>query len=183
MRRPLISWFVWISVIFYYLVFAYLVFSTDFLRAVAASQLWKCMVIMSGPAWLIFLCIWMRWRTRPFGSDEHSSNISLVFVLVALLSFAAGFAPQFAYHAFGQTYSILYFDLIRFPFPSAIVALVSATSGIVSFNIGIARRQGRFTPRVSRSAVQRWCLVGQNALLSVGLVLTLNTYSAALTNT
>jgi len=156
------------SLVFYYALLLHLVVSSNFTYA---SMLWKYTVLMSSPSWLIFLYICLRWRTRSLAHQRRYKEFSVMLVLVAFLFVAAIVAPLFIFHEFAQTYDIWYFDQrIRFSFPSAMIVLLTATSGMVSFNIGLVFRRGDFVAKTYRSLSQ-WSPVIRNLSIFVGPVL------------
>jgi len=160
-----------VSIIFYYAVFTYLMVSTAFCASCSGSQLWKYLVVMSSPTWLIFFYTCLGWRTRSFAHQPHSGEFSVVLALAGLLCFAISFAPKYILDVFGQTDDIVYFDWIRFPFSSAIIVVVAVTSGMVSFNLGLAFRRESTVAKNHGSMSGSWSPVARNFSLFTGLAL------------
>jgi len=166
------------SILFYYAVFIWLFSSTNLCASCPASQLWKYAVTASSPTWLIFLyfCLHSRAPASKSGAPFRSC-VSVLLALVAVVVVSMFLAPYFTFYAFAQTYDIVYLDQIRFPFSSGMIVLLSATLGLLSFNLGLPWRSKDFVANSHVSMVACWRPVEVNFSLIAWLVLLIQRFA------
>jgi len=128
------------SLIIYYVPLFYLFFTTNSFANCAASALWKYTVLASSASWLTFVYFCLGWRNRSSSTLHWLVLASVTLVLSNCVAFTTVFVPRLILGLFAETYDIVYFDSIVFSFPSAMIALLTATSGIASFNVGLVFR-------------------------------------------
>jgi len=149
------------SVVLYYAIFGVLMGSTKFCNSCSASTLWKYGLIASLPTWLVFLYLYSIRRNNPLVSAARMRGCtSLLLGLVLILVSSMWLVPLLTFLAFRETYDIVYFDPIRFPFSLAITVLLSITLGLMSYNLRTAWSHGAIEEKRSQSTC--WHMVGVN---------------------
>jgi hypothetical protein len=104
---------------------------------------------------------------------------ALALALVLLLSVAATI-PTFIYYLTGEIYNIVYFGSIELPFPTTTIYLMTATTGIVSFELGFFYNTTQPEESTFHSVWEKYGLIGWIVfLLQWFLPILLGTFSHA----
>ncbi len=159
------------SLLFFYGVYLWVFLSTGLCQTCAASQLWKYSVLASSPITLLFVLVLIKQRTLK--SIRSRGAVSMVISLATLLYFAASIAPEYTLVRFAQRYDIVYFDLVAFPFSSAMILFLTATLGLISFNLSAVWGGRESSARRQWSVMGCWKRVSRNWISFLWFVLLL----------
>jgi len=166
-----------ISILFFLGAFAWLILSTNYCSSCGASGLWRYSVLACVPTCLLALLpvVGRKWV---LDRVPVSGILSLAAIEVVALCLVLGVAPPFIFERFAESYDIVYFQSIPFPFASGMIVLLSVTLGLVSFNVAVA------VPEPLKY-VENWSLKGccsrvvRNFLMFLGLVVLIHGYVAS----
>jgi hypothetical protein len=166
------------SVLTFWGVFIFLFATTNLCSSCASSQVWRYSVLACIPTYLLALLpLFGQRATR--GSFPVFGILTLVLVGAGSLTVGLWFGLTYIFESWAQTYNIVYFSWIAFPFTSGMIPLISVTLGLVSFNVTVAFREPLKSPK-HWSFRGCWTRVIRNFLLFLGLVLLIHSYSAQL---
>ena len=125
------------SVGFCYVIVFSLILFTNYCASCAGSQLWKYTAFGSSLVWIAFFYAASAFRPRAVNHAFRSVLSSSLLTSVVFTSIAIFIAPLGIAIGFGQAYSIVYFGSISFDFFSVMIVFVTATSGIISLEVGL----------------------------------------------
>jgi hypothetical protein len=152
------------SIAFYYLVLISLIVPRDFCASCPSSEWWRETAVAVAPMWLFSAYARIRWRQQ--SPNFRRSMLKDSLLLVNLLLAAAVLAPVYILEVMNQRYDIVYFNIIQFPFSSAMIFVLTLTFALFAFNLSLANR-----PDNSASRMQLSSLVFSNFSLLVWFVL------------
>jgi len=177
LSRKNLQGFAAISILFFLGAFAWLILSTNYCSSCGASGLWRYSVLASVPTCLLALLPVVGRKWIP-DRVPVSGILSLAAIEVVASCLVLGVAPPFIFENFAQSYDIVYFQSISFPFASGMIILLSVTLGLVSFNVAVA------VPEPLKST-ENWSLKGccsrvvRNFLMFLGLMMLIHGYVAS----
>jgi hypothetical protein len=152
------------SITFYYLVLIWLIVPRDFCASCPSSEWWRETAVAIAPMWLLSAYVRNRWREQ--SPNFRRSVLQDALLLLALLPPVMIFAPVYILEVLNSRYDIVYFNMIQFPFSSAMILVLTLTFGLFAFSLSFANRRDN-----SPSNIQLSSLVFSNFSLLVWFVL------------
>ena len=163
------------SVVLFLGTFLILFITTNLCASCGSSQLWRYSVLACVPTCLLALLPLLTEKKSTCYKLPESGTLSLILVGVACLTLSLWFGPTYIFESWAQTYSIVYFSWVAFPFTSGMIPLISVTLGLVSFNVTVAFREPLKSPK-HWSFLGCWTRAIRNFLVFLGVVMLIHDY-------
>lgn len=161
--RPLAAMTV-ASIAFYYLVLIWLIVPSNYCSSCPSSEWWRETVVAIAPMWLLSAYVQIKWREQ--SPNFRRSVLQDALMLLALLPPVMILAPVYILEVMNSRYDIVYFNMIQFPFSSAMILVLTLTFALFAFNLSLANRRDNSASRIQLSS-----LVFSNFSLLVWFVL------------
>lgn len=167
------------TVLTFWCAFVFFFVTTNMCSSCASSQVWRFSVFACAPTCLLAVLPFLGRRTAPNSLPNLLGVFSLL--VAGMMSLVIGLLlPIYIFEIWAETYSIVYFSLISFPFTTGMILLISVTLSLVSFNLAVAFREPLKAPQYW-SVRACWKRVIRNLVVFPGFVLLLRSYVARFT--
>ena len=116
----------------------------------------------------------VRWRKQWLDVFSSRGMLSLLAFFAVVVFLSDAISPQYVLEQFAQAWDIVYLNLPPLPFSSLMISLMSASLGLVSFNLTIAWRPRGAKSMSCPSLTDCWRPVLRNLACFLWLVLLLH---------